>query len=140
MRDVRTTDWSEEVSPFWGAVIETALTGAGLAGLFKAGWTTIKVRGGGAWLSGGKSGGTLLVVQGMLKKGHASARGCWANRALLRRAVQQRVLVPSRDKRSHRAALSPPAPARQGALVMPLMAQGFKWGTIKFQLITATKP
>ena len=27
-----------------GAVIETALTGQGITGLFKAGWTTIKVR------------------------------------------------------------------------------------------------
>ncbi len=42
--DIKTADWSEEVAPFWGAVIKTALTGQGLAGLFKAGWTTIKVR------------------------------------------------------------------------------------------------
>lgn len=35
-------DWSEAVSPFWGAVIKSALSAAGVAGLFKAGWTTIK--------------------------------------------------------------------------------------------------
>jgi tocopherol O-methyltransferase len=28
----------------------------------------------------------------------------------------------------------------QGALVMPLMAQGFKMGLVKFNLITARKP
>lgn len=42
LSDIVTRDWSEEVSPFWGAVIQTALTGAGLQGLLKAGWTTIK--------------------------------------------------------------------------------------------------
>eukprot|EP00200_Dunaliella_tertiolecta_P016780 CAMPEP_0202410218 /NCGR_PEP_ID=MMETSP1128-20130828/18619_1 /ASSEMBLY_ACC=CAM_ASM_000463 /TAXON_ID=3047 /ORGANISM="Dunaliella tertiolecta, Strain CCMP1320" /LENGTH=353 /DNA_ID=CAMNT_0049015685 /DNA_START=22 /DNA_END=1083 /DNA_ORIENTATION=+ len=68
MTDVRTADWSDEVAPFWKAVIQTALSGAGFAGLLRAGWTTIK-----------------------------------------------------------------------GALVMPLMAQGFQMGLIKFNLITATK-
>ncbi|GFR45179.1 hypothetical protein Agub_g6567 [Astrephomene gubernaculifera] len=67
--DIQTRDWSEEVSPFWGAVIATALTGEGLAGLARAGWTTIK-----------------------------------------------------------------------GALVMPLMAEGFRRGLIKFNVITARKP
>ncbi|KAG2498726.1 hypothetical protein HYH03_003466 [Edaphochlamys debaryana] len=66
--DIKTRDWSEEVSPFWGAVIATALTTEGLAGLVKAGWTTIK-----------------------------------------------------------------------GALVMPLMAEGFRRGLIKFVLITGRK-
>lgn len=42
--DVRTADWSAEVAPFWRAVIATALTGQGLSGLLRAGWTTIKVR------------------------------------------------------------------------------------------------
>ncbi|KAG1672370.1 hypothetical protein FOA52_010988 [Chlamydomonas sp. UWO 241] len=66
---IKTADWSEEVAPFWGAVIQTALSGAGLLGLLKAGWGTIK-----------------------------------------------------------------------GALVMPLMAQGFQMGLIKFNIITARKP
>ena len=43
-QDIRTDDWSEAVSPFWGAVIKSALSRQGFAGLFKAGWTTIKVR------------------------------------------------------------------------------------------------
>ncbi|PNH08447.1 Tocopherol O-methyltransferase, chloroplastic, partial [Tetrabaena socialis] len=68
LTDIRTRDWSEEVSPFWGAVIATALTGQGLAGLARAGWTTIK-----------------------------------------------------------------------GALVMPLMAEGFRRGLIKFNVITARR-
>lgn len=67
--DIKTADWSNEVAPFWSEVIRTALTARGLAGLFKAGWTTIK-----------------------------------------------------------------------GALVMPLMAQGFKMGLVKFVLITGRKP
>jgi tocopherol O-methyltransferase len=43
MVDIVTRDWSEEVAPFGGAVIQTALTGQGISGLLKAGWTTIKV-------------------------------------------------------------------------------------------------
>jgi tocopherol O-methyltransferase len=66
---VRTADWSDEVAPFWGAVIQSAFTTQGLMGLFKAGWTTIK-----------------------------------------------------------------------GALVMPLMSQGYKKGVIKFNLIVGKKP
>lgn len=66
--DVKTEDWSEEVAPFWGEVIKSALTTEGVLGLLKAGWTTIK-----------------------------------------------------------------------GALVMPLMAQGFRMGLVKFVLVTGTK-
>ena len=43
LQDIKTADWSDEVAPFWDAVIRSALTGRGLAGLFKAGWTTLKV-------------------------------------------------------------------------------------------------
>ena len=43
MQDVRTDDWSEAVSPFWGAVIKSALSAEGVMGLMKAGWTTVKV-------------------------------------------------------------------------------------------------
>lgn len=39
---VKTADWSNEVAPFWGEVMKSALTGTGVAGLFKAGWTTMK--------------------------------------------------------------------------------------------------
>lgn len=42
LTEIKTDDWSELVAPFWGAVIETALTPEGIAGLLKAGWTTIK--------------------------------------------------------------------------------------------------
>jgi len=42
MVDIRSADWSEEVTPFWGAVLEQALTLEGVMGLLKAGWTTIK--------------------------------------------------------------------------------------------------
>lgn len=41
--DIKVSDWSNEVAPFWGAVIRTALTGQGISGLLRAGWTTIKV-------------------------------------------------------------------------------------------------
>eukprot|EP00879_Flechtneria_rotunda_P001463 GHRR01001617.1.p1 GENE.GHRR01001617.1~~GHRR01001617.1.p1 ORF type:complete len:335 (+),score=64.25 GHRR01001617.1:1509-2513(+) len=68
LQDIKTADWSNEVAPFWGEVIKSALTSQGIMGLFKAGWTTIK-----------------------------------------------------------------------GALVMPLMAQGFRMGLVKFNLITGRK-
>lgn len=45
LQDIQTADWSEAVAPFWGAVIRSALSGRGLRGLFKAGWSTIQ----GAW-------------------------------------------------------------------------------------------
>ena len=67
--DVRTADWSEQVSPFWRAVIRTALTWRGFLGLLRAGPATVR-----------------------------------------------------------------------GGLVMPLMHEGLRRGTIRFNLITATKP
>lgn len=39
---MRTADWSEEVTPFWGEVIKSALTVRGLLGLLSAGLTTIR--------------------------------------------------------------------------------------------------
>jgi tocopherol O-methyltransferase len=42
-QDIRTADWSEEVAPFWDAVMLSALSWQGLSGLFTAGWKTIKV-------------------------------------------------------------------------------------------------
>lgn len=43
VQNIKTADWSEEVAPFWGAVIKSAISADGIRGLFKAGWTTIKV-------------------------------------------------------------------------------------------------
>lgn len=43
LQDIKTADWSEEVAPFWGAVIRSAFSTDGFTGLFKAGWSTIKV-------------------------------------------------------------------------------------------------
>lgn len=45
LQGIKTADWSEEVAPFWGAVIKSALSAQGFMGLFKAGITTIKVGG-----------------------------------------------------------------------------------------------
>jgi hypothetical protein len=42
LQDIKTADWSNEVAPFWGEVVKSALTSEGIIGLFKAGWTTIK--------------------------------------------------------------------------------------------------
>jgi tocopherol O-methyltransferase len=42
LEEIKTADWSEAVAPFWGAVIRKALTPRGVAGLFGAGWQTIK--------------------------------------------------------------------------------------------------
>ena len=46
VQDIKVADWSQEVAPFWGAVIKSALSTQGFRGLFKAGWTTIKVSAG----------------------------------------------------------------------------------------------
>ena len=42
LQDIRTADWSNEVAPFWGEVVKSAMTSEGIWGLLKAGWTTIK--------------------------------------------------------------------------------------------------
>lgn len=42
MEDIKIADWSEEVSPFWGEVIKSALSVRGVVGLLKAGWMTLK--------------------------------------------------------------------------------------------------
>lgn len=42
LTDIKTGDWSAEVQPFWGAVIQTALTPAGFTGLLKAGAGTLR--------------------------------------------------------------------------------------------------
>uniref|UniRef100_J3LG67 Methyltransferase type 11 domain-containing protein n=2 Tax=Oryza brachyantha TaxID=4533 RepID=J3LG67_ORYBR len=69
LEDIRTADWSENVAPFWPAVIKSALTWKGLTSLLRSGWKTIK-----------------------------------------------------------------------GAMVMPLMIEGYKKGLIKFTIITCRKP
>lgn len=42
LEDIKVADWSREVSPFWGAVIRSALSVNGVLGLFKAGWGTLQ--------------------------------------------------------------------------------------------------
>lgn len=69
LEKIRTADWSENVAPFWPAVIRSALTWKGFTSLLRSGWKTIR-----------------------------------------------------------------------GALVMPLMIQGYKKGLIKFAIITCRKP
>lgn len=52
LQDIKIADWSNEVAPFWGEVVKSALTSEGILGLLKAGWTTIKgvyVVGGARW-------------------------------------------------------------------------------------------
>jgi tocopherol O-methyltransferase len=41
-KDIKTADWSENISPFWPEVLSSALTLEGLRGLAKAGWDTVK--------------------------------------------------------------------------------------------------
>lgn len=69
LQDIKAADWSENVAPFWPAVISSALTWKGFTSLLRSGWKTIK-----------------------------------------------------------------------GALVMPLMIEGFKKDIIKFSIITCRKP
>ena len=44
-KNVKTADWSDQVAPFWKAVIRSAFKWQSVRGLLKAGWPTIK----GAW-------------------------------------------------------------------------------------------
>lgn len=58
LQDIRTADWSNEVAPFWGEVVKSAMTSEGILGLLKAGWTTIKGE-----TRGGGGGGVVLMGQ-----------------------------------------------------------------------------
>ncbi|KAF3321573.1 gamma-tocopherol methyltransferase [Carex littledalei] len=69
LENIKTADWSENVAPFWPAVIRSAFTWQGFTSLLQSGWKTIK-----------------------------------------------------------------------GALVMPLMIEGYKKNLIKFAIITCRKP
>nr|XP_009796638.1 PREDICTED: probable tocopherol O-methyltransferase, chloroplastic [Nicotiana sylvestris] len=42
LRDIKATDWSENVAPFWPAVIKSALTWRGFTSILRSGWKTIK--------------------------------------------------------------------------------------------------
>lgn len=42
LQDIKAADWSENVAPFWPAVIRSALTWKGLTSLLRSGWKTIK--------------------------------------------------------------------------------------------------
>ncbi|XP_074568117.1 gamma-tocopherol methyltransferase, chloroplastic-like [Curcuma longa] len=69
LEEIKTADWSDNVAPFWPAVIQSAFTWQGLTSLLRSGWKSIK-----------------------------------------------------------------------GALVMPLMIEGYKKKLIKFAIITCRKP
>lgn len=42
LEDIKNEDWSKYVTPFWPAVMKSALSVQGLMGLAKSGWTTVK--------------------------------------------------------------------------------------------------
>ncbi|KAF7132887.1 hypothetical protein RHSIM_Rhsim09G0190300 [Rhododendron simsii] len=42
LQDIKTADWSENVAPFWPAVIRSALTWKGITSLLRSGWKTIR--------------------------------------------------------------------------------------------------
>ncbi|CAD6256121.1 unnamed protein product [Miscanthus lutarioriparius] len=56
LEDIRTADWSENVAPFWPAVIKLSLSWKGLTSALTCGWKTIR----GAM-------GILLLIQGYRK-------------------------------------------------------------------------
>lgn len=114
-QDIKTADWSDEVAPFWDAVIRSALSLQGVAGLFRAGWTTLKVH-----LMSWCSASAPMAL-------HCNLLGVCTFHAA--------TSMDHLDAVTDTTALS-----AQGALVMPLMAQGYRRGLIKFNLITARKP
>ena len=137
MQDIKVADWSQEVAPFWGAVIKSALSTQGFSGLFKAGWTTIKVSMGDHWTiltSGNRvapQGGRTAhwVTDGRLKL--YPSMGCCAQGTLSSVGIAD-LTVPVQANDHACVAL-------QGALVMPLMSTGFSMGLVKFNLITGLK-
>jgi len=42
LSDVKTADWTKYITPFWGAVIRTALQPRGWVALYKGGWRTVR--------------------------------------------------------------------------------------------------
>lgn len=42
VESVKTADWSENVAPFWGEVVQSAVTPSGISGLLTTGWDTLK--------------------------------------------------------------------------------------------------
>lgn len=42
LSQIRTTDWSDAVAPFWDAVIDSAFNWEAIAGLLRAGWPTVQ--------------------------------------------------------------------------------------------------
>ncbi|KAG6537510.1 probable tocopherol O-methyltransferase, chloroplastic isoform X1 [Zingiber officinale] len=42
LEEIRTADWSDNVAPFWPAVIQSAFTWQGLTSLLRSGWKSIK--------------------------------------------------------------------------------------------------
>ncbi|CAH9110000.1 unnamed protein product [Cuscuta europaea] len=42
LQDIKASDWSENVAPFWPAVIKSAFTWKGITSLLRSGWKTIK--------------------------------------------------------------------------------------------------
>ena len=114
VQDIQTGDWSEEVAPFWEAVMWSALSWEGFSGLFRAGWKTIKV-----------------------------LAECACASRVLYIALSANPCMPSslgNSGASRQAETSLFFAAAQGAVVMPLMKRGFSIGLIKFNLITARKP
>ncbi|MCU0523869.1 MAG: methyltransferase domain-containing protein [Elainella sp. Prado103] len=41
-QNLRSTDWSDAVAPFWNVVIDSALTPTAIIGLLRSGWSTIQ--------------------------------------------------------------------------------------------------
>ncbi|KAI8540605.1 hypothetical protein RHMOL_Rhmol09G0276000 [Rhododendron molle] len=88
LQDIKAADWSENVAPFWPAVIRSALTWKGFTSLLRSGMAN----------------STSPAFKGM----HYCL--CFGWKTI------------------------------RGALVMPLMIQGYKMGLIKFAIITCRKP
>lgn len=59
LQDIKSTDWSKHITPFWPAVIVSALSVKGLLGLAKSGWTTVKGAIAMAYMVQGYNAGTI---------------------------------------------------------------------------------
>jgi hypothetical protein len=117
---VRVAGRSEEVAPFWGRVIATALTSEGLRGLMRAGWTTIK---------------GALVMPLMAEVRATRAWVCIWVRVCLR-------CQPGTHEVARLAVHgAPPRSSLSSLLSLNFVrVQGFRRGLIKFVIITGKKP
>lgn len=113
-QDIKTADWSENVAPFWPAVIQSALTWKGLTSLLRSGMLF----------------SPFFLCTALHITCNKMNRFIWLHIFLADLHFNSEFLLSWFEGWK----------TIKGALVMPLMIQGYKKGLIKFTIITCRKP